>query len=113
MAVFKQKGKDKVSFSHHQHTKTKSRAEIVWWVAESKRPFYIVSNHGFQSLMKTGRPECYILSPATVSLDVKKVFANMRRHIAKMLQEHDDALSFATDTWMSPNHKACCGNCPL
>lgn len=37
---------------------------------------------------------------------MKKVFANTRKHIAKMLQEHDGALSFATDVWTSPNHKA-------
>jgi len=75
-ATFEQQGKDKVTFSHRQHTKTESRAEIVRWVAESKRPFNIVSDRGFQNLMKTGRPEYYIPSPATVSRDVKKVFAN-------------------------------------
>jgi hypothetical protein len=35
-AAFEWKGKGKVTFSHRQHTKTESRAEIVWWVAESK-----------------------------------------------------------------------------
>jgi hypothetical protein len=60
-AAFEQMGKSKVIFLHRQHTKTESRAEIVKWVAESKRPFDIVSNRGFQSLMKTGRPEYYIL----------------------------------------------------
>lgn len=49
-------------------------AEIVHWVAESKRPFKIVNDHGFQSLMKTGRPEYHIPSPETVSRDVKRVF---------------------------------------
>lgn len=76
------------------------------WVAESKRPFNIVSDCGFQNLIKTGRPECYIPLPATVSHDVKKVFANAQKHIAKMLQEHEGALSFTTDAWMPPNHKA-------
>jgi hypothetical protein len=56
--------------------------------------------------MKTGRPEYYIPSPATVSRDVKKVFANARKRITKMLQEHEGTLSFATDAWASPNHKA-------
>jgi len=77
MTAFERKGEDKVTFLHWQHMKTESRAEIVRWVSESKRPFYIVSNCGFQSLMKTGRPECYIPSPAIGSCDVKKVFANM------------------------------------
>jgi hypothetical protein len=105
MAAFERQGKDKVTFSHRQHTKTESRAEIVRWVAESKRPFDIVSDRGFQKLMKTRRPEYYIPSPATVSRDVRKVFANARKCIAKMLQEHEGTLSFATDAWTSPNHK--------
>lgn len=76
------------------------------WVSESKRPFNIVNDRGFQSLMKTGRPEYYIPSPTTVSRDVKQVFANVRKRIAKMLQEHEGDLNFATDAWTSPNHKA-------
>lgn len=56
------------------------------WVSESKRPFIIVKDRGFQNLMKTGRPEYYIPSPDTVSRDVRKVFVNVRKRIAKMLQ---------------------------
>jgi hypothetical protein len=62
------------------------RVEIVHWVSEDLRPFKIISDHGFQSLMKTGRPEYYIPSPSTVSRDVRLVFANTRNHIAEMLQ---------------------------
>ena len=62
------------------------RAEIVRWVAESKRPFVIVKDRGFQSLMKTGRPAYQIPSPATVSRDVKTVFVKVHKRIAKMLQ---------------------------
>jgi hypothetical protein len=105
-AAFERKGKGKVTFSHRQHTKTESRAEIVRWVAESKRPFKVVSDRGFQSLMKTGRPEYYIPSPTTVSRDVKQVFANARKRIGRMLQEYEGALSFGTDAWTSPNHRA-------
>jgi hypothetical protein len=105
-AAFERQGKDMVTFSHRQHTKTEARAEIVRWIAESKRPFNIVSDRGFQNLMKTGRPEYYIPSPATVSRDVKKVFVNARKRVAKMLQEYEGTLSFATDAWTSPNHRA-------
>jgi hypothetical protein len=75
--------------------------------------------------MKMGWPEYYIPSPETVSRNVKKVFIHCRQRIAKMLQvhgnmsvryqtqaqsmhiqEHEDAMSFATDTWTSPDHKA-------
>jgi hypothetical protein len=63
-----------------------ARAEIVRWVAESLRPFNIVKDRGFNSLMKMGRPGYYIPSPSTVSHDVRLVFANARKCMAKMLQ---------------------------
>jgi hypothetical protein len=53
------------------------RAEIVRWVSESLRPFAIVEDRGFKSLMKTGRPEYYLPSQSTVSRDVRLVFANV------------------------------------
>jgi hypothetical protein len=55
--------------------------------------------------MKTGWPEYYIPSPSTVSHDVKLVFINVRKHIAKMLQTYNGELNFATDAWTSPTHK--------
>ena len=100
---FQVKGKAKVTYSHTQHTKTEAkyaiyflhciacidicdRVEIVRWVTENLRPFSIVSDRGFQSLMKTGRPGYYIPSPSTVSRDVKLVFARSRQRIAAMLR---------------------------
>jgi hypothetical protein len=103
-AAFERAGKGRsgrITYNHRQHTKAESRyvltfpainemikilnysAEFVWWVAESKRPFQIVND---RSLMKTGRPECYIPSAETVSRDVKKVFVRVRDRIATMLQ---------------------------
>ncbi|KAJ8515393.1 hypothetical protein ONZ45_g7180 [Pleurotus djamor] len=105
-AAFERKGKGKVTFSHRQHTKIETKAEIVRWVTESLRPFKIVSDRGFQCLMKTGRPGYYLPSPTTVSRDVKLVFARARKRMAKMLQEYDGDLNFATDAWTSPNHRA-------
>ena len=103
--AFERTGKGKVTYSHRQHTTTQTRcvnvniscgsrkqliflnsAEIVRWVAESKRPFQIVNDRGFQSLMKTGRPEYHIPSMQTVSRDVKQAFVQARKRIAKMLQ---------------------------
>ena len=40
------------------------RAELVRWVLESMQPFSIVSDQGFQTLMKTGRLSYYIPSVA-------------------------------------------------
>lgn len=65
--------------------RAESRAEIVRWVSESLRPFSIVKDRGFQSLMKTGQPEYYLPSPKTVSRDTKLMFARTRKRIAKML----------------------------
>jgi hypothetical protein len=94
-------------------------------VSENLRPFTIVEDQGFKSLMKTGRPEYYIPSKSTVSRDVRLVFANVRKYMAKMMQvsryytqnltatilnimpqEYEGNLNFATDAWTSPNHKS-------
>ncbi|KAF8162011.1 hypothetical protein BJ912DRAFT_823218, partial [Pholiota molesta] len=95
-AVFERKGKGKVTYSHVPHTREQTNA----------RPFKIVSDRGFQSLMKTGRPGYYIPSPLQVSRDVKLVFARSRERIAKILKEYDGRINFSTDAWTSPNHYA-------
>ena len=61
-------------------------AEIVRWVSESMRPFSIVEDRGFHSLMKTGRPEYYLPSTSTISHDVKEVFMMVCTRITNMLQ---------------------------
>ncbi|SJL03663.1 uncharacterized protein ARMOST_16509 [Armillaria ostoyae] len=102
---FARQGKGRVTYSHRQHTKQESRAEHVRWIAESSRPFAIVKDRGYNCLMKTGRPSCYVPSPSTVARDVKTVFGNTRQRISEMLQEHEGDLHFATDAWTSPNHR--------
>ncbi|KIL55108.1 hypothetical protein M378DRAFT_18239 [Amanita muscaria Koide BX008] len=104
-ASFERK-KGKVTYMHQQHTKTETRAEMVRWVSESLHPFSIIRDRSFNNLMKTGRPEYYIPLPQTVSRDVRLVFKRTRERIAKMLQEYEGCLSFATDAWTSPNHRA-------
>lgn len=61
-------------------------AEIVKWVAQSMRPFSIVEDDGFKTLMKTGRPEYYLPSRITVARDVKQVFQKSKKRISRMLQ---------------------------
>lgn len=78
---------------------------IVKWVTESMRPFSIVEDQEFHTLMKTGRI-CHIPSADTVARDVKQVFKKTKARISTFLQEYDRKLSFATDGWTSPNHKA-------
>ena len=78
-SIFKWMGKGKVTYTHRMHMKSETkwaghwvplmmylwylcfRAEIVRWVAESIRPFSIVEDCSFKLLMKTGRPEYYLL----------------------------------------------------
>ena len=60
--------------------------EIVKWMAESFRPFALVADGGFKTLMKTGRPEYYIPSPSTVSRDTKQLFRRSRVGLARFLQ---------------------------
>ncbi|KAI6032178.1 hypothetical protein PISMIDRAFT_120461 [Pisolithus microcarpus 441] len=84
-AIFEWKGKGKVTYSHWQHTQSEMRGEIVRWVSESLHPFQIVKDRGFQCLMKTGRPQCYLPSPETVSCDVKQVFTCTQKHTVHLL----------------------------
>ncbi|KAF5340850.1 hypothetical protein D9758_016601 [Tetrapyrgos nigripes] len=105
-AAFQRVNKGTVTYSHRQHTKTETHAEIVCWVAESARPFTIVRDCRFMCLMKTGRPGYYLPHPTTVSRNVKTVFAKSQRRIASLLREYDGRLNFATDAWTSPNHHA-------
>jgi hypothetical protein len=62
------------------------RVEIIRWIMESLHPFSIVKDRGFKCLMKTGHPEHYIPSAATVSRDVRLIFARTHNWIAEMLQ---------------------------
>lgn len=59
-------------------------------MAESYRPFAIVEDRAFHSLMKTGRPEYWIPSRWTVGRDVHKVFARTRDSVKEMLQVSDE-----------------------
>ncbi|KAF8073490.1 hypothetical protein FPV67DRAFT_1380957, partial [Lyophyllum atratum] len=65
--IFQRVGKEQVTYSHRQHTRAETKAEIVRWIAESVRPFRIVEDRGFRCLMKTGRPDYWIPSASTVS----------------------------------------------
>ncbi|KIY60865.1 hypothetical protein CYLTODRAFT_415846 [Cylindrobasidium torrendii FP15055 ss-10] len=74
------------SYSTIPHTPTQTRAECVRWCAEDGRPFCVVRNRGFLSMMKTRRPHHWVPHPTTVAQDTKKVFAKTRQRIAKMMQ---------------------------
>ncbi|KIL55697.1 hypothetical protein M378DRAFT_90489, partial [Amanita muscaria Koide BX008] len=83
---FERMGKGKERYSLRPPTKIESRAAHVRWMVESKRPFNLVGDAGYQHNMKTGRPEHYVPSGWTVSHDIRTVFASCRRQLAHMLQ---------------------------
>lgn len=63
------------------------------WVCGSTRPFDIVKDEEYLELMKTGRPEYQVTSAKTLARDVRRVFVNAQKRIAKELQvSHKDAL---------------------
>lgn len=56
------------------------------WMAENLRPFLIVEDHAFRSLMMTGRPGYFLPHWTTISHDVCMVFATTWKHVASMLK---------------------------
>ncbi|KAJ7240423.1 hypothetical protein B0H12DRAFT_1204084 [Mycena haematopus] len=68
-AAFARLGDRVRSFSHRPHTSQETRANIVRWITESNRPAKIVTDPGFECLMKTGRPSTSLPSPRQVSRD--------------------------------------------
>lgn len=119
---FKRKAGGTVTFSHRTHTRAETRyvqffgaspllkyyvrTEIVRWVTESMRPYAVVKDRGFLSLMKTGRPGYWVPSPSTVIRDTRFVYDRTREKLARVLQEYEGDVSLATDAWSSPNHRA-------
>lgn len=117
-------GKGKITFSTRPPTTAEIRADHVRWMAESKRAFNLVNDNGYHRVMKNGRPSHYIPSRQTVARDLLKVFSHSRERISRLLkvcviqcarlfqfdlqylQEHQGDLSFCTDAWTSPNHRA-------
>ncbi|KAJ7822169.1 hypothetical protein B0H14DRAFT_2370896, partial [Mycena olivaceomarginata] len=52
------------------------------------------------------RPHLHLPKNRTVSRDIQASFAKCKNTIDNLLQEHPGQLSFATDAWTSPNHRA-------
>ncbi|KAF8811404.1 hypothetical protein BYT27DRAFT_7089536 [Phlegmacium glaucopus] len=107
-AAFERKRKGKVSYSHRPHTRAETRVEIVRWVSESMRPFSIVEDRGFCSLMKTGRPEHYLPSRPTVARDVKEVFLKVRKRIGMMLQVYTISSCLKVQYLLAARHMTAC-----
>ena len=98
-----------------------SSTEIVRWVSENMRPFEVVNDRSFQSLMMTGQPVYHLPHARTVTRNVTLVFARTKERITEMLQvrlykahekrsqhyqNYNGKLNFTTDAWMALNHRA-------
>ncbi|KAJ7060842.1 hypothetical protein C8F01DRAFT_988221, partial [Mycena amicta] len=92
-------------YSSRPLTKAENRAWHVRWMAESLRPFRIVKDRAYRFLMKSGHPGIQIPSPQTVARDVKKLFVKTQARVKDRLTKVS-GLTFITDAWSSPNHRA-------
>ncbi|KAF8731042.1 hypothetical protein AX14_005280 [Amanita brunnescens Koide BX004] len=104
--AFEQKGKGKRTYPNWPLTRSEIKVEIVRWVCIRVWPFDVVGDEEFHFLMKLGWVDMYIPSPSTVSQDVQLVFIKTCQRIANMLNAYAGHLSFTTDAWTLPNHRA-------
>ncbi|KAJ7488459.1 hypothetical protein B0H11DRAFT_1720432, partial [Mycena galericulata] len=113
-AVFARAGQKPLTVTHRAHTDAEART----------RPPNIVNDRGFRTLMTAGRPNLHLPSARTISRDIQASFMKCKATIDKLLQvcscylrkwyfcalmavqNHPGQLSFATDAWTSPNHRA-------
>lgn len=104
-------------------TKVESRVNHALWVAESLRPSSIVEDPGYRRLVKTGRPEFVTPSAKTVMHDILRIFDHAHSRVGRLIkvrysnkyitihllshvQANDSRVSYQTDAWTSPNHRA-------
>ncbi|KAJ7301523.1 hypothetical protein DFH08DRAFT_724176, partial [Mycena albidolilacea] len=59
------------------------------------------------SILASGRPEFRLpRSRRTVARDLSSAYEFSRAYVQKLLEEYPGRLSFGTDAWTSPNHRA-------
>ncbi|KAJ7301562.1 hypothetical protein DFH08DRAFT_724124 [Mycena albidolilacea] len=105
-AAFARAGQRPVNVSHRAHTNPEARANIVRWVTESTRAPHLVNDRGFRELMLAGRPNLDLPNGRRVSRDIQASFNKCKETTDKLLQDYPGMLSYATDAWTSPNHRA-------
>ncbi|KAJ7192441.1 hypothetical protein GGX14DRAFT_380114 [Mycena pura] len=59
-----------------------------------------------QTLLGAGRPGLRIPSRRTVARDLNAAYERCSEHMKDLLENYSGRLSFATDAWTSPNHRA-------
>ncbi|KAJ7849028.1 hypothetical protein B0H13DRAFT_2403549, partial [Mycena leptocephala] len=82
------------------------RATLARWFTESNRPMHAVEDRKFVELILNGRPGLTLPSESTVARDIQKAFERSIDRVTQLLKEYPGKLSFGTDAWTSPNHRA-------
>ena len=86
LSAFHNKAKVTLTYSNQVKMKAEARVGHVRWIAQSKHPFEIVNDVGYQWNVKQGAPHQYIPSSSTIQRDVKEAFLKCREKLAKVLQ---------------------------
>ncbi|KAJ7831097.1 hypothetical protein B0H13DRAFT_1579474, partial [Mycena leptocephala] len=60
----------------------------------------------FRYMLLAGRPELTIPSRRTIGRDLSAAFDRCSQRVIRMLENYNGRVSFATDAWTSPNHRA-------
>ncbi|KAE9407640.1 hypothetical protein BT96DRAFT_763042, partial [Gymnopus androsaceus JB14] len=105
-AAFGRKGAAPVNITHRAHTNAQIRANLVRWITENNCSVNIVEDRKFRELMLAGRPQSVLPSCSTVAQDIQESFQQCDEKVSALLQNYPGRLSFATDAWTSPNHRA-------
>ncbi len=61
-------------------------AHIVKWVTENNCPISIVEDRELREILTVGRPTLDILSPNTISRNIKASFSKCWMHVMSLLQ---------------------------
>ncbi|KAJ6512712.1 hypothetical protein C8R45DRAFT_813319, partial [Mycena sanguinolenta] len=105
-SAFARVGQRPVKVTHRAHTEPEARAHFVRWIAEANRAVKIVEDRELKELLEAGRPDFKTPSRRTVARDLNTAYERCSGRIQELLENYPGCLSFATDAWTSPNHRA-------
>ncbi|KAJ7576301.1 hypothetical protein C8J56DRAFT_762794, partial [Mycena floridula] len=70
------------------------------------RPVHLVTDRKFVEITVNGRPGLDMPSQSTIARDIKTAFDHSLFTVSARLKKYPGKLSFTTDAWTSPNHRA-------
>ncbi|KAI0245489.1 hypothetical protein BJV78DRAFT_1138365, partial [Lactifluus subvellereus] len=105
-SLFAHHGKQPVRCTIHAYTNSEIHAHIVRWITANNHPLNIINDRELRRLLTAGQLNAILPSPDTISQDISAAFEKCQDRIAKLLQEYNGRLHFATDAWTSLNHCA-------